>query len=99
MSAKLTAAKTPVSKDSFKSRSRLEVGGKSYDYYSLTTAEKNGLTGLSTLPFSLKVLIENLLRFEDARTVTKNNIAAAAEWSKNKGQKQTEIGFRPAAVG
>ena len=57
--------------DSFKSRRTLTVGGKTYDYFSLPEAEKNGLAGISRLPFSLKVLLENLLRFEDGRTVTR----------------------------
>jgi aconitase A len=53
--------------DSFKSRKTLEVGKSEYVYFSLKEAEKNGLTGISSLPFSLKVLLENLLRFEDGR--------------------------------
>ena len=54
--------------DSFKCRRTLDVGGKTYTYFSLPEAEKNGLPGISRLPFSLKVLLENLLRFEDGRT-------------------------------
>ncbi len=56
--------------DSFKARKTLQVGAKTYTYFSLPEAEKNGLEGISRLPFSLKVLLENLLRFEDGRTVT-----------------------------
>ena len=48
--------------DTFKSRSTLSAGGAEYDYYSLVAAEKSGLAGVSRLPFSLKVLLENLLR-------------------------------------
>ena len=63
--------------DSFKCRKKLKVGTKTYYYYSLKEAEKNGLPGISKLPFSLKILLENLLRFEDGRTVTKADIKAA----------------------
>ncbi|MET0652001.1 MAG: hypothetical protein ABWY63_05735, partial [Hyphomicrobiaceae bacterium] len=59
----------PLSLDSFKCRKTLKVGAKSYEYFSLPDAEKNGLAGLSKLPFSLKVLVENLLRHEDGRSV------------------------------
>ena len=55
--------------DSFNCRSTLKVGDTEYVYYSLTEAEKNGLTGIAALPFSMKVLLENLLRNEDGRTV------------------------------
>ena len=66
--------------DSFKSRRTLTVGSATYDYYSLAEAEKNGLAGISRLPFSLKVLLENLLRHEDGRTVTADDIRAMAAW-------------------
>ena len=69
-----------TSLDSFKSRRTLTVGSASYDYYSLPDAEKNGLAGISRLPFSLKVLLENLLRHEDGRTVTADDIRAMAAW-------------------
>ena len=62
--------------DSFKSRKTLEVGDQSYVYFSLPDAEKNGLPGIGNLPFSLKVLLENLLRNEDGRTVTADDIRA-----------------------
>ena len=51
---------------------------RAYEYYSLPEAEKNGLAGISRLPFSLKVLLENLLRYEDGRTVTADDIRAMA---------------------
>ncbi len=60
-----------TSLDSFKCCKTLQVGSKSYAYYSLPAAEKNGLKGISRLPFSMKVLLENLLRNEDGRTVTR----------------------------
>ncbi len=83
--------------DSFKSRKQLTVKGKTYTYFSLTEAEKNGLNGISRLPISLKVLLENLLRFEDGRTVTADDIKAMAEWLVN--HKSTrEIAYRPARV-
>ncbi len=87
-----------ASLDSYKCRKKLTVGSKTYHYFSLKTAEKNGLKGISQLPFSMKVLLENLLRFEDGRSVTKADIAAVAEWLKNKGKTEKEIAFRPARV-
>ena len=84
--------------DSFKSRKTLKVGTKSYVYYSLKAAEKNGLKGVSALPYSMKVLLENLLRNEDGTTVTKADIEACAAWLNDKGKAGKEIGFRPARV-
>ncbi|MGE0230786.1 MAG: aconitate hydratase AcnA [Flavobacteriaceae bacterium] len=87
-----------TSLDSFKCRKTLKVGTKSYEYYSLKAAEKNGLKGIDKLPFSMKVLLENLLRAEDGRSVTKADIKAVAGWAGNKGRKDHEIAFRPARV-
>jgi aconitate hydratase len=87
-----------ASLDSFKSRKTLTVNGKKYVYYSLKAAEKNGLAGISALPFSMKVLLENLLRNEDGRTVTKADIEACAAWINDKGTAGKEIAFRPARV-
>jgi len=92
------SAATPISLDSFKCRKTLDVGGKTYVYYSLPDAEKNGLSGVSRLPFSMKVLLENLLRHEDGRSVTKADIDAISAWLDNKGKEEKEIGFRPARV-
>ena len=86
-----------VHPDSFKSRKTLEVGGESYVYFSLPDAEKNGLSGIGNLPFSLKVLLENLLRNEDGRTVTADDIRAVAEWLVTR-KSDREIAFRPARV-
>jgi aconitate hydratase len=86
-----------TSLDSFKCCRILKVGTKSYAYYSLPIAEKNGLKGISRLPFSMKVLLENLLRNEDGRTVTKEDILAVAAWLKTKSSER-EIAFRPARV-
>jgi aconitate hydratase len=86
-----------TSLDSFKCCKTLKVGSKTYAYYSLPVAEKNGLKGTSRLPFSLKVLLENLLRNEDGHTVTKEDIQAFAHWLKNKTSDR-DIPFRPARV-
>ncbi len=88
----------PVSLDSFKCRKTLTADGKTYTYYSLPEAEKNGLAGIARLPYSMKVLLENLLRHEDGRTVTKADIQAVAAWLSDKGSAGKEIGFRPARV-
>ena len=87
-----------MSLDSFKCRKTLKVGTKTYTYFSLKAAEKNGLAGISRLPYSLKVLLENLLRHEDGRSVTKEDILGIAKWLKNKGRDEKEIAFRPARV-
>ncbi len=84
--------------DSFKSKSSLTVGDKTYTYYDLKVAEANGLEGASQLPASLKVLLENLLRNEDGDTVSADDIKAMVAWTKNKGAVEHEISFRPARV-
>ncbi|MDD9328887.1 MAG: hypothetical protein PV353_00365, partial [Bartonella sp.] len=66
--------------DSFNCRRILSVDGKEYIYYSLIEAEKNGLEGISHFPFSMKVLLENLLRFEDGRIVKKEDILNVVQW-------------------
>ncbi|HEU5016561.1 MAG TPA: aconitate hydratase AcnA [Pseudolabrys sp.] len=86
-----------TSLDSFRCCKTLKAGSKTYAYFSLPVAEKNGLKGISRLPFSMKVLLENLLRNEDGRTVTKDDIKACAEWLKSKSSDR-EIAFRPARV-
>jgi aconitate hydratase len=83
--------------DSLKTRRRLTVGGRTYEYFSLKAASKAGLGDLTRLPFSLKVLLENLLRWEDGRTVTTDDIRAVAAWLKNR-RSDHEIAFRPARV-
>jgi aconitate hydratase len=84
--------------DSFKCRKTLNVGGKDYTYYSLIEAEKNGLEGISKLPYSMKVLLENLLRNEDGNSVKKADIQAVANWLNDKGATGYEIAYRPARV-
>ncbi|HXJ02890.1 MAG TPA: aconitase family protein, partial [Micropepsaceae bacterium] len=86
-----------ASLDSFKARRKLSVGNKTYVYFSLKAAEKNGLAGISRLPNSLKILLENLLRYEDGRTVTVDDIKAVAGWLK-KRTSDREIAYRPARV-
>jgi aconitate hydratase len=86
-----------TSLDSFKCCKTLKVGSKTYAYYSLPAAEKGGLKGISRLPFSLKVLLENMLRHEDGRTVTKEDIQGFAHWLKTKTSER-EVAFRPARV-
>ncbi|MEJ2119308.1 MAG: aconitate hydratase AcnA [Alphaproteobacteria bacterium] len=80
-----------------KTRRTLDVGGKSYDYFSLEAAEQAGLGDVSRLPYSLKVLLENLLRYEDGRTVTVDDVKAVAAWLKDKTSTR-EIAYRPARV-
>jgi aconitate hydratase len=89
---------TTASLDSFKCRKILKVGSRSYTYFNLKAAERNGLAGISKLPYSLKVLIENLLRHEDGRSVTKASIESVARWLDNRGKTEAEIAYRPARV-
>lgn len=84
--------------DSFNSRKTLKVGDAEYVYYDLVEAEKNGLTGIAQLPYSMKVLLENLLRNEDGRSVTKESIKAVAGWLTDRGKAGVEIAYRPARV-
>src|ERR1700738_302361 len=86
-----------TSLDSFRCCRTLKIGSKTYAYYSLAAAEKNGLKGISRLPFSLKVLLENLLRNEDGRSVAKEDLQAVSQWLKTKTSER-EIAFRPARV-
>jgi aconitate hydratase len=84
--------------DSLKSRRTLDVGGKRYDYFSLAAAAAAaGLGDITHLPFSLKVLLENLVRLENGRTVTVDDIKSVGEWLKTKTSER-EIAFRPARV-
>ena len=87
----------PGSKNSFNSLSEIKIQDTNYKYYSLNKAEQNGLEGISKLPKSLKVLLENLLRYEDDLSVNKNQINSIKEWLKSK-KSNTEIAYRPARV-
>src|SRR5690606_7751992 len=83
--------------DSFKTRQTLKVGNKSYDYFSLKAAQAAGVGDIENLPYSLKVLMENLLRNEDNFTVFGDDIKAMGEWTKNK-RSTREINYYPARV-
>ncbi len=87
----------PGKKNSYNSLSDLEINNISYKFYSLAKAEQNGLNGIEKLPKSLKVLLENLLRYEDDLSVTKIQIDSIQEWLKLK-KSNTEIAYRPARV-
>jgi aconitate hydratase len=86
-----------MSRDSFKTRKTLTVGGRQYDYFSLPAAAEAGIGDVAKLPVSLKILLENLLRFEDGNTVTADDIRALGNWASNAPDDQ-EIAFRPARV-
>ena len=87
----------PGNKNSYKSLTSININEKEYNYFSLKIAEQNGLKGIVKLPKSLKVLLENLLRYEDGKTVTKDQILALQKWLKDK-KSETEIAYRPARV-
>ncbi len=87
----------PGNKNSYKSLTSIEINQNQYNFYSLKLAEQNGLKGIEKLPKSLKVLLENLLRYEDGTTVTKDQILALQKWLKDK-KSETEIAYRPARV-
>jgi len=87
----------PGNKNSYNSLATININEKEYNYFSLKIAEKNGLKGIEKLPKSLKVLLENLLRYEDDKTVTKDQILALQKWLKDK-KSETEIAYRPARV-
>ncbi len=87
-----------VGHDSQKTRKTLTAGGHSVAYYSIPAAEAAGLGDFARLPASLKVVLENMLRFEDGKTVTVDDIRAFGVWGKNGGQNPIEIAYRPARV-
>jgi aconitate hydratase len=86
----------PTGQDSLRTRSTLEAAGKSYVYYSIPKAAE-ALGDVSRLPFSMKVLLENLLRFEDGQTVTRDDLQAMVDWQKER-KIAREIQYRPARV-
>ncbi len=83
--------------DSFKTKKTLKIGKKTYTYFSFKEAEKNGLKNITSLPFSIKVLLENLIRNEDGATVSVDDIKDFDNWKTNK-KINREINFRPARV-
>jgi len=86
-----------MSVDSFKTRKTLDVGGRQYDYFSLPAAAEAGIGDVGRLPMSLKILLENLLRFEDDSTVTAEDIKALGNWARS-APADKEIAYRPARV-
>lgn len=87
-----------VGHDSAKTRKTLSVGSQKVAYYSIPAAEAAGLGDFSKLPAALKVVLENMLRFEDGTTVTQDDIKAFAEWATKGGKNPREIAYRPARV-
>jgi aconitate hydratase len=87
-----------VGHDLSKTRKTLTAGGQTVSYYSIPAAEAAGLGEFSKLPAALKVVLENMLRFEDGKTVTVDDIKAFSAWGKNGGQNPIEIAYRPARV-
>jgi aconitate hydratase len=87
---------TAIGQDTLKARTTLNAGGKAYDYYALSTAEAK-FGDISRLPFSMKVLLENMLRFEDGVTVTEADVQAIVDWQKER-RSDREIQYRPARV-
>ncbi len=86
-----------IGQDTLKTKAKMSVAGKEYCYFSLKKLEKSLKIDISRLPFSLKVILENLLRFEDGKTVFTKDINALANWA-NKKTKGKEIAYRPARV-
>jgi aconitate hydratase len=87
-----------VGHDLSKTRKTLSAGGQTVSYYSIPAAEAAGLGEFTKLPAALKVVLENMLRFEDGKTVTVDDIKAFSTWGKNGGQNPIEIAYRPARV-
>jgi aconitate hydratase len=86
-----------TSKDSFKSRVTIHAGGRQVEIHRLDALTRAGFEGIGTLPYSIRVLLENLLRFEDGKTVTREDIEAVANWDPS-ARPSTEIAFRPSRV-
>ena len=87
-----------VGSDTSKTRRTLSTGGKSVAYYSIPAAEAAGLGTFSNLPAALKVVLENMLRFEDGKTVTVDDIKAFSEWGANGGRNPREIALMSSTV-
>ena len=88
---------TAIGSDTLKTRRTLTIDGRPYEYFSLAAAEQAGLAGIGRLPYSLKILLENLLRHEDGRSVTVDDLKAVAAWAQTR-RSDREIGYRPARV-
>jgi aconitate hydratase len=87
-----------VGHDSAKTRTSLTAGGQTLSYYSIPAAQDAGLGDFARLPAALKVVLENMLRFEDGKTVTLDDIRAFSDWGKQQGKNPREIAYRPARV-
>jgi len=87
-----------VGQDTSNTRKLLKIGNQSIAYYSIPAAQAAGLGDFSRLPVALKVVLENMLRFEDGKTVSVDDIRAFSEWGKNGGKNPREIAYRPARV-
>jgi aconitate hydratase len=87
-----------VGHDTSKTRRTLSAGGRTYAYYSIPAAEEAGLGAFTRLPAALKVVLENMLRFEDGKTVSVDDIRAFSEWAAQGGRNPREIAYRPARV-
>ena len=87
-----------VGHDTSNTRKTLTAGSASVDYFSIPAAEAAGLGEFSKLPAALKVVLENMLRFEDGKTVTVDDIKAFSDWGKKGGKNPREIAYRPARV-
>lgn len=87
-----------MTSNSFDSKASLTVEGKDYSYFDLRRAQQSGLTDIDRLPFSLKVVLENLLRSEDGKSVNKKDLEAFPRWLKENGKISEEIAYRPARV-
>jgi aconitate hydratase len=87
-----------VGQDSAKTRTILTAGGMTVSYYSIPAAEAAGLGDFARLPAALKVVLENMLRYEDGKTVTLDDIRAFSDWGKQAGKNPREIAYRPARV-
>ncbi|MCD6034407.1 MAG: acnA [Rickettsiales bacterium] len=87
-----------IGQDTLRTQSSLKVQGKLYEYFDLSKAAKAVKRDLTRLPFSIKILLENMLRHEDGKTVTTDDIKAVVAWLDNKGKADREIAYRPARV-
>ncbi|NHQ73405.1 aconitate hydratase AcnA [Roseovarius gahaiensis] len=87
-----------VGHDTAKTRKELSINGKTFAYYSIKAAEQSGLGDFSKLPAALRVVLENMLRFEDGKTVSTEDIKAFSEWADKGGKNPREIAYRPARV-
>ncbi|MDJ0823712.1 MAG: aconitase family protein, partial [Paracoccaceae bacterium] len=87
-----------VGQDTAQTRKTLQVGDQSVAYYSIPAAEAAGLGDFSQLPAALKVVLENMLRFEDGKTVSVDDIKAFSDWGANGGKANRELAYRPARV-